>query len=259
MIGQDAKRNANILTRRMDWEIELITDNALPVNEVPAPMLKMAMESVTTTTPVELDSTGLEYPKVKPHAPSGATIDGIVVRTVAEYALKASGYVLQLAVYRRWTPSNPQEVELSAGVTMYHRDWDYHTRDLDGTLEARHWDDPLKLFFGHYADPTREAVEGSKGVENFLQDVEYIRDCLVDAVKEIDAIRKQEEVMAAEGEAAEISKEENKERVPGQVQAGQNGDLPNIGDLHLSNNDNQPTQTPANAGEDFYEDLYSAD
>ncbi|KUJ20585.1 uncharacterized protein LY89DRAFT_771518 [Mollisia scopiformis] len=264
---RDNNRNKRIrvtnvdVEKQIDWSIEIITDNEIPITEIPAKLLDMAKGSVTPKTPALWDHTDLPYPAVNPRKIAGLIIDEIVVKTVAEYMVKDSGYVVELSVYRKLVENN--DPEITAGVAMYNRNWDYNMRSLKDTTQIRRWENPLKLFFGRYSSEGIEAVEGNVGVESVLADVENIRDFLVDAVNEIEATKKQQEQMLAEEDAAQGPWVEVDENAPGQTEIGPDEEnfesIDTMSSLvQFSDAGQDPTQN-ASAGEDLYEDLYSAE
>ncbi len=180
--------------RQVDWNLEIITDNEVPAQDIPQPIELMIKNSVNTRTPVCVDAAGFLYPGVTPTPPDKeiCNMTALVVKSVIQYAVADNDYVVEMSVYRRWVQYSP-EPEISAGVSMYHPDWDYKMRSI-GKTSCRTWDDPLKTFFGHgFAE--NEVVEGSKGVDKFLAEVETVQGFLVDASKEAEDFRKQREAM----------------------------------------------------------------
>lgn len=218
-------------SRQIDWDLEIITDNEI---KVPESLEYLAQTSVTTRTPVCTDALGLSYPDVNPRARLGVEITGFLVKTTFEYALPDSGYVLELAVYRKWLERG-EEPEITAGFSMYHRHWDDNMQKLPRTSK-RDWDDPLKEFFGRCS--AKNEVPGDEGVKIFLAEVERIQGLMADAVFEAKGYRK-------DTEATDIDTE-----VEGPARPSLNS---------FSSAEQQSTPDGANGVEVDYDGLYSAD
>ncbi|CZR61112.1 uncharacterized protein PAC_11008 [Phialocephala subalpina] len=185
---KDHNRNKRIrvttvdVEKEIDWDLEVISDNEVPAQEVPQQLDLMIKKSVNTRTAIRYDSLDLPYPDVKPVPGSGMKITAVVIKSVIQYAVIENDYVVEIAVYRRFLGPE-MEPEMSVGVSMYQKLWDSdEMRSLHGPNETRSWEDPLKAFFGH-GFAKGEVIDGSKGVEKFLTEVETIQGFLVDAVK----------------------------------------------------------------------------
>ena len=253
-----------LTSREIDWDLEVISDNEVPAQEVPQQLDFMIKKSVNTRTAIRYDSLDLPYPDVKPVLGSGMKITAVVIKSVIQYAVIENDYVVEIAVYRRFLGPE-MEPEMSVGVSMYQKLWDSdEMRSLHGPNETRSWEDPLKAFFGH-GFAKGEVIDGSKGVEKFLAEVETIQGFLVDAVKIAEnASKPNQDTWGAEAGAARSS-EAIQGGEPGTNE--QNSNHPFPGDVWtMSAGANGPSsslsapgqvQTPLNTDE--VEDLYSAD
>jgi hypothetical protein len=95
-----------------------------------------------------VDPLGLNYVQVSPQAPYGITISGVVVRSVIQYMMEDSGYIVEIAIYRQWGGGNTHtEPKMAASVSMFHRDWDFEMESIEGTTKERVWD--VRNFFGN--------------------------------------------------------------------------------------------------------------
>jgi hypothetical protein len=91
--------------------------------------------------------------------------------------LQNSQYVVEIAIYRAWTGSKTEcEPKVSAGVAMFHHDWDLQMEAIKNSTDRRHWKSDLSNFFCIGND-------GSGGLQGFIDEVETIQGFLSDAAK----------------------------------------------------------------------------
>lgn len=263
-------------SRQLDWAIDIVTDNEIDASELPTQLQKMVEGSITTRSLIRLDSLGLPYPGVKPIPCSGATIKEVVVKSVIEYALNETDYVVELTLFRSWLGSDTRgDPILSTGVAMYHKDWDDEMGRLTATAGDRSWAEPLKTFFGKGFEKDELDI-GSNGIERFIAEIEMIQDLLVEATTEAETLRK---IRIAEAEAmqeqlqeldievgadtnTEVAQESLTETQHGDEAAGDDHSRTNSVDFPLldsSSGTGPPTQNNTNEVENVYEDIYSAD
>jgi hypothetical protein len=168
----------------------------MDVDDIPMQIQQLVQGSVTTRSPIRFDSLGLPYPGAKPIPCIGATIKEVVVKSVVEYKLVNTDYVLELTLFRTWIGSDTtRDPVLSTAVAMYHNDWDDEMGRLTPTTGDRIWARPLKTFFGKGVGFDETDI-GTKGVERFIAEVEAIQGLLADATMAADMITKQQQVEA---------------------------------------------------------------
>ncbi|KAF8867265.1 hypothetical protein BDZ45DRAFT_8484 [Acephala macrosclerotiorum] len=266
--SQKKRQKRPVLTlstsRQIDCDLEVISDNEVPAQEVPPQLALMIQNSVNTRTPIRYDWLDLPYPDVKLVGGSGMHIIAVVVKSVIQFAVIENDLVVEMAVYRRFLGPG-MEPEMSVGVSMYKHLWDStHMRSLHGTTENRSWEDPLKTFFG-YSHANGEVIDGSKGVEKFLAEVETIQGFLADAIKHAECFRTQTQDTWEAGAEASQPSEALQVNEPGTLEQNSSYILP--GDVWtmsaVENGPSSPfspaghTQTQLHAAE--VEDIYSAD
>lgn len=99
----------------------------------------------------------------------------VVVRSVYQYLLKDSGYIVEIAVYREWNGYNTKaQPKMLSGVSMFHPVWDAEMGSIENTTFSRNWDPQLNCFFG-------QGQNG--GIQKFLEDVVLIQGLLSDAAR----------------------------------------------------------------------------
>jgi hypothetical protein len=88
----------------------------------------------------------LSYPGVAPKHTHGLDVRAVVVRSVYQYLLKDSVYIIEIAVYREWGGySTTGEPRILSSVSMFHPVWDYQMSSIENTTGERKWD-PALLF-----------------------------------------------------------------------------------------------------------------
>jgi hypothetical protein len=120
------------------------------------------------------------YPGVSPLGSYNVEISSVVVRSVIQYMLQNSQYVVEIAIYRAWLGNEAEgEPKVSAGVTMFHQDWDLQMESIEeNTTDPRHWKSDLSSFF-HIGN------DGSGGLQGFLDEVGTIQGLLSDAATQL--------------------------------------------------------------------------
>lgn len=123
----------------MDWAVEVITDNS--IERWPDQLTSLIKTSVSTRTKAREDSLGLEYPAVTPTAPWGVYITKTVVRSVIQYKVRESGYIIEIAIYRTWEgEKTSDEPKMESSVSIYHPYWDDEMESIESkATEVRQW------------------------------------------------------------------------------------------------------------------------
>jgi hypothetical protein len=141
------------------------------------------------------DALALPYPDIRPQYAPALRITKVAVRSVIQFALQSSGFLIEIALHRTWPgPDTKWEPAVNATVSMFHPQWDLDTLSIENTTDERGWDPQLNNFFCNGAE------EEGNGFENFLADVQTIQGFLSDATKDF-------EIQAANEAAAEVARE----------------------------------------------------
>ena len=155
----------------------------------------MVEGSVSPKTLRREDKYLLPFPEVQPRSTPDLRITNITVKSAVQYALKNSGYVVEVAIYRDWpdliTLWNPS---MNAAVSIFHPLWDSVMGKMKEGADERGWDRKLGKFFDYSQD------ENENGFESFLAEVQAIQGFLCDATKEVE----REPEAAAAAEAAKL-------------------------------------------------------
>lgn len=160
--------------RGIDWLLEVTTGSQL--ESTPREVLSLIADSVSPRTKVGKDALGLDYPIVAPRSTTELTVNRINVKSAIEYKMKSSGCVIEIAIYREWTGEKiVGEPTTKASVSLYHPGWDDEMESIEHTTRVRNFGPGLiNLFNTSYE---------TKGIPNFLAEVETIQGFLVDATR----------------------------------------------------------------------------
>jgi hypothetical protein len=129
------------------------------------------------------------YPGVCPLGSYDVEISSVVVRSVIQYMLQHSQYVVEIGIYREWLGSKTEgEPKVFAGVTMFHQDWDLQMESIEENMtDQRHWKSDLSNFF-HIGN------DGSGGLQGFLDEVGTIQGFLSDAATQLTTSKTRTEI-----------------------------------------------------------------
>ena len=164
---------ADIDSSHFDWSLQIITDDS--INTVGATLQALIDSSISSSSTTRSDSLGLEYPEVSPQAPCEILVDRVVVRSVSQYMLKDSGYVVEFSIYRQWIGyDTTPPPKLFCAVTLGSQTWDYEMLSIEGQTGERQWDPQLRTFF---PDRTGEGT----GFYDFTDSVRHVQKYLHDA------------------------------------------------------------------------------
>ncbi|CCU81938.1 hypothetical protein BGHDH14_bghG005606000001001 [Blumeria hordei DH14] len=169
---RDNRRNVLVevgtidIERHLDWKLELIADNKDRVVDLPSDLRDLIKDSVPGKTELRRDVLGLDFPNVAPRSPSSSiTITSVWVRSVVQYRKKDSGYIVEIAIYRKWeTNKTTGDPMIFCSISMFHPDWDEETRDIFTTLGKRDWRDNLENFF-------KPGMQQPSGFHYFLNEI----------------------------------------------------------------------------------------
>jgi hypothetical protein len=154
--------------------LEVITDGS--INDVPFSLLSLIDGSLSGNSKQRVDRLGFTYPGVSPKFVYGLDVRVVVVRSVYQYMLRDSGYIVEIAVYREWIGYNTTgEPRMLSSVSMFHPAWDDEMDSIENTTRERNWDPQLRCFF--------ERENQSGGIQKFMEDVVFIQGLLSDAAR----------------------------------------------------------------------------
>lgn len=113
---------------------------------------------------------------ISPKFVYGLDVTIVVVRSVYQYLLRGSGYIVEIAVYREWNGYNTSgEPKMLSSVSMFHPVWDDQMDSIENTTRERDWDRQLNCFF--------ERQDQGGGIRKFMEDVILIQGLLSDAAR----------------------------------------------------------------------------
>lgn len=162
----------DMLFRKVDWALELITDNKI---EQPDPSWTQLIQgSVTPATKPREDTFGAAYPDISLPPQYGIDIKSVVLRSTFQYKLVESGCIVEISIYRTWEGRDTRgEPTVETSVSMFHESWKWH---LDATNEKRDWDAYLTPLFSN-------GTNDKNGIEAFFSEVGEIQSDLSDACR----------------------------------------------------------------------------
>jgi hypothetical protein len=123
-----------------------------------------------------VDSLPIRYPQVHPDPRYNPElqITKLVMRSVIQYALQNSGFVVELSFYRTWYgPDTKPEPQIAASISVFHPQWDMEMESMENSTAGRNWKRGLNNFF-------------ENGFEAFLSEVQEIQQLVSIAANEIE-------------------------------------------------------------------------
>lgn len=143
------------------------------MNDLPDQLISLIDGSLAGNSKERKDCLGLLYPGVSPKFTYGLDVRTVVVRSVYQYLLRESGYIVEIAVYREWCGYNTAGApKMLSSVSMFHPVWDDQMGSIENTTRSRNWDAELNCFFGE--------DEGG-GIRKFMEGVVLIQGLLSEA------------------------------------------------------------------------------
>lgn len=149
--------------------MEVLSDNQ--ISEPPTVLLNVIQDSIHAKSKVRKDKHNYDYPEISlSKVPNGWKVTGVEVQSVLKFKLSRSGYIVDLVLHRRWDTIDdkvePQgEPKMTAGVSMYHPNWEYQMRSYENEAGERGWSPDLKDFFD---DGFSEFINEVTIVQNYL-------------------------------------------------------------------------------------------
>ena len=156
-----------------------------------------------------VDSLPIRYPQVHPDPRYNPElqITKLVMRSVIQYALQNSGFVVELSFYRTWYGLDTKlEPQIAASISMFHPQWDWQMESMENSTAGRNWKRGLSNFF-------------ENGFDAFFNEVQEIQDLLSVTAKEAEqeAAARQADMEAQA--ALEVEREAAQEAAADQIAA----------------------------------------
>jgi hypothetical protein len=129
------------------------------------------------------------------------------MRSVIQYALQNSGFVVELSFYRTWYgPDTKPEPQIAASISMFHPQWDWQMESMENSTAGRNWKRGLSNFF-------------ENGFDAFFNEVQEIQELLSVTAKEAEqeAAARQADMEAQA--ALEVEREAAQEAAADQIAA----------------------------------------
>jgi len=130
-------------TSVLDWGLSIVTDDE--ITEVPSILRNLA----STDSVMEcVDDLGLAYPLPSLSVPPGTKVGEVFIRSVVQFQLTDTSYVVEIATYRIWE-GNYAKVEPTSrcGVSFRDMAWDDNMAPVIGLNHGRSWDSEFEVFF----------------------------------------------------------------------------------------------------------------
>ncbi|KAL3420754.1 hypothetical protein PVAG01_07199 [Phlyctema vagabunda] len=155
----------------LQWNLDVVTDSS--VLDIPSAVYTLVESSVTVKTEGRRDALELIYPAVAPikSLGPGIEVEEVVLKTVAQFPIKNSSYIVEVTIYRRWSGCNTKpEPETSCAISMRNYRWDSAMVSTEDSLQERDWQPQLKDFF----PPDAEGGDGFVDLVDQIQRVRHI-------------------------------------------------------------------------------------
>jgi hypothetical protein len=159
--------------RQVDYTLQVITDNMVEIPDNSKKEFEKLIER-SISKHHRVDSLPIRYPQVHPDPRYNPElqITKLVMRSVIQYALQNSGFVVELSFYRTWHgPDTKLEPQIAASISMFHPQWDMEMESMENSTAGRNWKRGLSNLF-------------EKGFEVFLNEVQEIQELLSATAKE---------------------------------------------------------------------------
>ncbi|KAH8775846.1 hypothetical protein BGZ57DRAFT_365462 [Hyaloscypha finlandica] len=194
--------------RQVDYTLQVITDNMVEIPDDSRKEFEKLIEG-SISKHHRVDSLTIRYPQVHPDPRYNPElqITKLVMRSVIQYALQNSGFVVELSFYRTWYgPDTKPEPQIAASISMFHPQWDWQMESMENSTAGRNWKRGLSNFF-------------ENGFDAFFNEVQEIQDLLSVTAKEAEqeAAARQADMEAQA--ALEVEREAAQEAAADQIAA----------------------------------------
>ncbi|RKF60113.1 hypothetical protein OnM2_054015 [Erysiphe neolycopersici] len=185
---RDNRRNVLVETRTidvergLDWKFELIADNEDKVLNLPPELRTLIKDSVPAKTRFRTDKLGMLYPDIAPRPSHFVFISSVIVRSIIQYRMINTGYVIEIAIYREWKGAVTKgEPEIFCSISMFDPCWDDETRDLTTKTYGRDWKNDLSNFFV-------KSDQDCTGLEHLIAHIHKIQEYIIQAREKLTVI-----------------------------------------------------------------------
>jgi len=150
--------------RGFDWTVEIIQDSE--IKDIRGALRSYIAASLDSRSEELVDPSGLPYPAVGLRAPTGFTVERVVMRSVFQYMWVNTSNIIEVAIYREWEGCNTKrEPMMQASVSMFNPDWDSEMESVEHHTEPRNWHPQLHNFFG-------------TGLQGLIHEIREVQDLL---------------------------------------------------------------------------------
>ncbi|QSZ30146.1 hypothetical protein DSL72_004666 [Monilinia vaccinii-corymbosi] len=155
---------------RVDWNIEVISETAgTIINSSFQDLVESCLQPFVRTglnaqqLEERRDKYDFTYPKIAPRSQPGLRVDKVRLQSIYRFKTATGGYCLEFTINRDWIGlSTVGEPEVSAGVAMFHDQWDTEMESNEYSTADRNWQKDMSNFFP------------IGGFEVFMQQLDYL-------------------------------------------------------------------------------------
>ncbi|KAB8289514.1 hypothetical protein EYC80_010674 [Monilinia laxa] len=140
---------------KVDWNIEIISETAGTIIDSSfQDLVESCLQPfVRTGLKAQLleerqDKYNFTYPKIAPRSQPGLRVDKVTLQSIYRFKTITGGYCLEFTINRDWIGLNTvDEPEVSAGITMFHDQWDTEMESNEYSTADRDWQEDMSNFF----------------------------------------------------------------------------------------------------------------
>ncbi|APA14861.1 predicted protein [Sclerotinia sclerotiorum 1980 UF-70] len=157
---------------QVDWNLEIISETAGTMLD--SSFQDLVQSCLQPFVRTGLNTQGLEerkdqydfiYPRIAPYDQPGLRVDKVTLQSVYRFKTRAGGYCLEFTINRDWDGLRTKpEPNVSAGITMFHDQWDVDMESNEHTMADRKWEKDMSNFF----------PDG--GFKVFMEQLDYLLD-----------------------------------------------------------------------------------
>lgn len=121
-----------------DWQLEIFSEKTLLI---PPEAFKEILTAVATAKSVSaVGGSNFSFPLVTPCVPLGVTIEQYWMKSVFQYQLTGTSYIIEVAIYRGWRNGDlNNKLSTEFQISFYHADWDFLTVPEQCVTSQRDW------------------------------------------------------------------------------------------------------------------------
>ncbi len=126
-------------TSNFNWCLEIVTNDMIA--KPPQAFRDLVAKSLSSTSTPVKDQFGFAFPSVALHVPMGVVVNEACIRSVLQYMLQGTSYVVEVTIYRRLDVRGAV-TSTDCAISLYDVDWD-HLMGPEGVTEEREWKEDL--------------------------------------------------------------------------------------------------------------------